>query len=338
MNEQTSLVTGGSGFLGQALVAALRRRGIPVISFDLAPHPDTAVPSIVGDLRNPADVTQACQGVNTVFHTASHVGWTLAENQLVHAVNVTGTQNLLQACQMTDVRQFIYTSSIDAVFEGRPIRQGDESLPYARRPLNAYSATKAAAEQMVLAANNPDGLLTCALRTAGIFGPGDKHRLPNIIGNARQGRAIRLGNGRARFNHVYIDNVVHAHLLAAEALTADSPTAGQAYFITDDAPTNFYDFMEPFLQGLGYDIPIQSIPYGLAYALAIVLETLQRLHVPLPPTLLSLTRYTVASTCIDFHFTHAKASRDFGYQPLVSRPEAIAATLNWLRQTGYEKQ
>lgn len=338
MNEQVALVTGGSGFLGQALVATLRQQGFPVISFDLVPHPDTAVPSITGDLRSPADVAQACQGVNTVFHTASHVGWTLAENQLVHDVNVTGTQNLLQACQMADVRRFIYSSSIDAVFEGRPIRQGDESLPYAQRPLNAYSATKAAAEQMVLAANNPDGLLTCALRTAGIFGPGDKHRLPNIIGNARQRRAIRLGNGRARFNHVYIDNVVHAHLLAAEALTADSPTAGQAYFITDDAPTNFYDFMEPFLQGLGYDIPTQSIPYRLAYALAIVLETLQRLRIPLPPTLLPLTHYTVASTCIDFHFTHAKATRDFGYQPIISRPVAIAATLNWLRQMGYEKQ
>lgn len=334
---QRCLVTGGNGFLGQALVAALREQGVQVRSFDLAPRADTAVPSLTGDLRNPADVQQACQDVTTVFHTASHVGWSLAENELVRDVNVTGTQNLLRACQVAGVRRFVYTSSIDVVFEGQPIRQGDESLPYARRPLNAYSATKATAEQAVLAANGRHGLRTCALRVAGMFGPGDKYRLPNIIGNARQGRAIRLGNGRARFNHVYIDNVVHAHLLAAKALTAASPVTGQAYFILDNVATNFYDFVEPFLQGLGYDVPKHSIPHWLAYGLAIVSETLQWLRVPLPPALAQLTRYTVRSTCIDFHFTHAKATRDFGYQPIVSRPDAIAATLAWLRQAGYAR-
>ncbi|MEZ4591963.1 MAG: NAD-dependent epimerase/dehydratase family protein [Chloroflexota bacterium] len=335
---QTCLVTGGNGFLGQALINRLLAQGVSVRSFDLTPHPHPEVDAVVGDLRHLPDVTRACQNVDTVFHTASHVGWSLAENQLVHDVNVTGTQNLLQACQQAGVQRLIYTSSIDAVFEGRPIRAGDESLPYARQPLNAYSASKATAEQLVLAANGANGLLTCALRTAGIFGPGDKHRLPNIIKNAQQGRAIRLGNGRSQFNHVYIGNVVQAHWLAATALGPDSAVAGQAYFITDDAPTNFYDFMTPFLQGLGYDIPTQAIPYPVAYGLAVLLETLQRLRVPLPATLLPLTRYTVASTCLDFHFSHAKATRDFGYAPIVPRQEAIAATLTWLRQAGFAKK
>lgn len=335
---QTCLVTGGNGFLGQALINTLLAQGLTVRSFDLAPHPNSAVESMVGDLRHLPDVERACQNIDTVFHTASHVGWSLAENKLVHDVNVLGTQNLLRACQKSGVRRLIYTSSIDAVFEGNPIREGDESLPYAARPLNAYSATKAEAEQRVLVANETDGLLTCALRTAGIFGPGDKHRLPNIIANAQQGRAIRLGNGRSQFNHVYINNVVQAHLLAAAALGPNSAVAGQAYFITDDPPTNFYDFMEPFLQGLGYDVPTQTIPYGVAYSLAVVLETLQRLRLPLPPTLRQLTRYTVASTCVDFYFTHAKATRDFGYEPLVPRQEAIATTLAWLKQAGFAKQ
>lgn len=334
---QNCLVTGGNGFLGQALIHRLLAQGVSVRSFDLAPHPHPEVDAVVGDLRHLPDVERACQNIDTVFHTASHVGWSLAENKLVHAVNVSGTQNLLQACQQAGVQRLIYTSSIDAVFEGRPIRAGDESLPYAHRPLNAYSASKAEAEQLVLAANGTNGLLTCGLRTAGIFGPGDKHRLPNIIKNAQQGRAIRLGNGRSQFNHVYIGNVVQAHWLAAKALVPNSAVAGQAYFITDDAPTNFYDFMAPFLQGLGYGVATQNIPYRVAYGLAVVLETLQRLRVPLPPTLLPLTRYTVASTCLDFHFSHAKAARDFGYAPIISRSEAIATTLAWLKQAGFAK-
>lgn len=96
---QNCLVTGGNGFLGQALITALLARGLAVRSFDLAPHPRPEVDTVVGDLRHLPDLARACQNVDTVFHTASHVGWTLAENQRVHEVNVIGTQNLLQACQ-----------------------------------------------------------------------------------------------------------------------------------------------------------------------------------------------------------------------------------------------
>ena len=335
---QNCLVTGGNGFLGNALINGLRRRGLSVMSFDLAPHPNPAIQSIVGDLRNLSDVERACQNVSTVFHTASLVDWTITKNQLMHDVNVVGTQNLLRACEAAGVSRFIYTSSIDVVFEGQPIRHGDESLPYAQKPLNAYSHTKAIAEQMVLAANEKHGLRTCALRTAGIFGPGDKHRLPTIIHTAQQGLAIRMGNGRSRFNHVYIDNVVHAHLLAAAALSATSPAAGQAYFITDDVPTNFYDFTGTLMQALGHKAPTQSMPYRVAYGLGVISETLQKLKVPLPSSFIQLTRYTVAATCVDFFFTHDKATRDLGYQPIVSRDEAIAATLGWLRQAGFGKQ
>ncbi|MBK7896293.1 MAG: NAD-dependent epimerase/dehydratase family protein [Anaerolineaceae bacterium] len=312
-------------------------QGVSVRSFDLAPHPHPEVDAVVGDLRHLPDVERACQNIDTVFHTASHVGWSLAENKLVHAVNVSGTQNLLQACQQAGVQRLIYTSSIDAVFEGRPIRAGDESLPYAHRPLNAYSASKAEAEQLVLAANGANGLLTCGLRTAGIFGPGDKHRLPNIIKNTQQGRAIRLGNGRSQFNHVYIGNVVQAHWLAAKALVPNSAVAGQAYFITDDAPHQLLRLHGTIFAraGLRCGHPKHSVPGGLwpgggfrnAPAAARAAA----------PTLLPLTRYTVASTCLDFHFSHAKAARDFGYAPIISRSEAIATTLAWLKQAGFAK-
>jgi nucleoside-diphosphate-sugar epimerase len=232
------------------------------------------------------------------------------------------------------VPRLIYTSSIDVVFDGSPIVSGDESLPYPIKYLDDYGHTKALAEQDVIRANGQQGLLTCALRTAGIYGPGDRYRVPSILREAQRGRMVRLGDGHAKFNHVYVDNAAHAHVLAAEVLTNRSALAGQCYFITDHPATNFYDFFIPFLQALNYPAYTRTIPTSIAYALATTSETLARwgFSGDRPPL---LTRYVVKSTCEDFSFTHAKATRDFGYQPIVSLEQSQAKTIEWLKQAGY---
>lgn len=326
-----TLVIGGSGFLGSALVDQLLRRGMLVRVLDTRAHPDPRVASIVGDIRNVADVDRACADVETVFQTASLVDWGPHKRQLLHDINVAGNRNVIAACQRSGVRRLIYTSSIDVVFDGHPIVNGDESLPYPIKHLDDYGHTKSLAEQDVVRANGQLGLATCSLRTAGIYGPGDRHRMPAILREAQRGRMVRLGDGRAKFNHVYVGNTAHAHVLAAEALTLDSPAAGQCYFITDYPATNFYDFFIPYLQALGYSTNMRRMPYALARALAAFSETFARSGGK-PPL---LTRYVVASTCKDFSFTHAKAARDFGYAPIVSFEQAQAETIAWLWQSGW---
>ena len=69
------------------------------------------------------------------------------------------------------------------------------------------------------------GLATCSLRPVGMYGPRDKYHLGNIIGMARKGVSLRLGDGSARFSHVYSENVAHAHILAARALKPEAATA-----------------------------------------------------------------------------------------------------------------
>jgi len=325
----TTLVIGGSGFLGSALVEQLRQRGNAVRVLDTRAHPDPQVESIVGDIRKIEDVERACAGVDTVFQCASLVDWGPRQRQLLHDINVHGNQNVIAACQRSGVPRLIYTSSIDVVFGGHAIANGDESLPYPIKYLDDYGHTKALAEQDVIQANGQQGLLTCSLRTAGIYGPGDRYRLPSILREAQQGRLVRLGDGRARFNHVYVGNAAQAHVLAAEALTAGSLVVGQCYFITDHPATNFYDFFIPFLQALNYPTYTRTISYLIAYAWATISEATARSG-DRPPT---LTRYVVASTCKDFSFTHAKATRDFGYQPMVSFEQAQAETIAWLQHS-----
>lgn len=328
------LVIGGSGFVGRHLVTLLLRQGRPVRVFDRVPFDDPRVEMIVGDIRRPADVRHACVGLDTVFQCASLIDWRPGSAQLLHEVNLLGNRHVLEACLARGGMRLVYTSSIDVVFEGRPIRNGDERQPYPTRHLDVYGRTKMLAERETLAANGRNGLLTCALRLAGVYGPGDVHRLPTVLALARRGRMLRLGDGRARFNHVYVENAAHAHLLAAERLTPAAPTAGASYFITDHPPRNFFDFVTTFVRDLGLPTPRGAIPYHAAYALAAALElwahaTRGRAGVS------SLTRYVVASTCVDFYFNPAKAARELNYQPLVSEAEARRRTLAWLRTAGH---
>ncbi len=156
-----------------------------------------------------------------------------------------------------------------------------------------------------------------------MYGPGDRYHLPNIIKIARSGVRLRLGNGKARFSHVFSGNAAHAHILAAEHLRPGSPVAGQVYFITDHETGNFFSFMDPFLEQLGLGGPRVSIPYGLANALAWLAEKVSSTS--------NFNRFSVYSTCVESTFVHHKATRDFGYQPRYSAEEAFNITLEWLK-------
>ena len=151
------------------------------------------------------------------------------------------------------------------------------------------------------------------------------------------GNAFRLGSGTAILSHVYVENVAYAHILAAEKLEKGSPVEGQYYFIADHEATNFFEFVyDDICKKLGYEIPDRRIPYWVAKTVAIISEWWAKITKPDKPPL--LTNYVVAATCKHCSFSHAKATRDFGYEPIVSREEAIHRTVEDLRARGYAKQ
>lgn len=323
------LVVGGSGFLGSALASALKARGHAVRVLDLNPHPDPEIESQVGDICDPTAVQKACNGMDTVFQTAALVDWGPRSRERLFAVNVQGNRNVLEASRNAGVKRFIYTSSIDTVFDGSAISNGDESLPYPAKHLDDYGHTKALAEQEVLAANGLDEMSTCALRVAGIYGPGDKMRLLIILDRAKKGFYARMGDGKAKFRHVYISNAVHAHILAGNALDGHSKLAGQAYFIGDNEIINFFEFFVPFLHAYNLSPSKIRLPFWLMYPLAVISEELARLGIgPQKP---DLTRYVILSTCRDFYFSNEKARRDFDYEPLVSYEKGVQETITWLK-------
>ncbi|MBL8134596.1 MAG: NAD-dependent epimerase/dehydratase family protein [Anaerolineae bacterium] len=328
----TILVTGGNGMLGTAILRRLGSLGMAARSFDVSPHPDRGIDSRVGDIRQPESLIAACEGVEVVIHTAAVVSQLVAPSPEMYDINVQGTKNVIAACQVQQVARLIYTSSIDVVFDGTPIANGDERLPYPEQHLDYYSTTKMLAEQAVIAANGEGGVATCSLRVAGLYGPGDRQRFPRVVQPVLEGGLYtRLGDGSARFSHLYVTNAAHAHLLAVDRLFPGAPAAGQCYFITDHAPGNFFDFFPPYLDALGLRYRVRTVPYALARGALALLETSVRLRALSANQGTALSRYAVEATCRDFWFNAKKAARDLGYAPVVSAEAAFDETLIWLR-------
>jgi nucleoside-diphosphate-sugar epimerase len=323
------LVIGGAGMLGRAVMHLLQQNGHAVTSFDLEPCPDAAGHSIVGDIRDADAVTQACRGMDAVIHTAAYVNQLTGRQPVMYDVNVQGTLNIIAACQIAGVPRLIYTSSVDVVFDGTPIANGDERLPYPKRHLDYYSETKMLAEQAVIRANGVKDVATCSLRAAGLFGPHDRHRFPNIIPRVvRTGQYTIIGDGKSWHNHVYVENMAYAFVLAVERLSLDSPLAGQAYFITDYAPGNFFAFFKPYLDALGVNYTESRLPASIAMMMAQASERLSSFRNGGTPP---LSAYAVAATSRHFWFNHQKATRDLGYVPIISEEDAFDRTLTWVR-------
>lgn len=329
------LVIGGAGMLGSALVEHLSAAGHTVRSFDrdLSSPAAEGVEVITGDIRSLEAVQSACAGMDAVIHTASLVNQTPGKSQLMDDINLGGTANVITACQDQGVPRLVYTSSVDVVFDGTPIHGGDETIPYPTHHLDHYGHTKMLAEQAVIAANGVRGLATCSLRSAGLYGPGDRHRFPQVIPLVQtSGKLTRIGDGRSCFNHVFIENMAYAHRLAAEQLSLDAPCAGQCYFITEGEPSNFFAFFEPYLKALNIPYTHSSIPDALAMLLARLSEAIYHLSPPSLRRAPLITRYAVAATGRDFWFASDKAARDLGYTPPVSQQEAFERTLAWAKK------
>jgi 3beta-hydroxy-delta5-steroid dehydrogenase/steroid delta-isomerase len=331
------LVTGAAGYLGRHLVLELLRRGERVRGFDCRPQDlrHERLEVVQGDVRSLEDLRKGCLCVDTVFHAAAVLDFarfaSRARREHSVAVNVRGVENALRAAREAGARRFVHTSTNNVTLDG-PVIDGDEWRPYARRVRDIYTETKIAGEKLALAANGLGGLLTCAIRPGGIYGPGEEIVFPRVVSECLAGRyVVRIGGGSALSDNTYIDNLVDAEIEAARHLVPGSPLCGQAYFATDGRPINYFDFFRPVVEGLGFRHPRFWVPGGLVHAVMTAWEWLHfAFGLPRPP-LLSLEVRKIAVS----HYNRIdRARRDFGWTPKVSMEEGLARCLAHCRTTG----
>ena len=316
------LVTGGGGFLGQAIVRRLIARGDLVRSLQRSDTPELAaqgVECLKGDIADTAVVRHAVSGCEIVFHVAAKAGIWGRFNDFYRA-NVVGTENVLAACDSEGARKLVYTSSSSVVFNGRDEEDIDESVPYPVRYLTHYPRTKALAERLVIAANGPR-LATVSLRPHLIWGPGDNHLVPRLIQRAQAGRLRRVGNGGNLVDTTYIDNAADAHLLAADALESGSTVAGKVYFISNGEPLPLWGLIDRLLACADVPPVTRKISATSAYFVGGLLELIYTLtgRQDEPP----MTRFVARQLSTAHWFRLEAARRDFGYIPRVTVDEGL---------------
>jgi nucleoside-diphosphate-sugar epimerase len=316
------LVTGGGGFLGGAIVRMLRERGDEVRSFSRSVYPALTalgVEQVSGMLENADAVATAVKGCDLVFHVAAKAGIWGSYHDFYQA-NVVGTKHVIAACLENGAGKLVYTSSPSVVFDGRDVEGGNESLPYPDFYEAYYPATKALAEQMVLAANSPE-LAVTALRPHLIWGPGDNHLVPRIIAKGRAGKLRRIGTRPNMVDTVYVDNAARAHLQASDQLSPGSCVAGNCYFISNNEPLPLWDMVNRILDAASVPPVTRSIPPKLAFTIGCICEglwSLLRLSGE-PP----MTRFVAHELASAHWFDTSAARRDFGYTPEISIDEGL---------------
>lgn len=318
------LVTGGGGFLGQALCRGLLERGHQVLSLNRGDYPALhamGVGQIRGDLADADAVRHAVAGVDAVFHNGAKAGaWGSYDSY--HRANVVGTDNVIAACREHRVGRLIYTSTPSVTHRAtHPVEGlGADEVPYGENFQAPYAATKAIAEQHVLAANDAT-LATIALRPRLIWGPGDLHLVPRLAERARAGRLRFVGDGSNRVDTTYIDNAALAHFQALEHLAPGAACAGKAYFISNGEPLPMRELLNKLMAAVGAPRVEKSISFKTAYRIGAVAERLwPLLRLPGEPP---MTRFLAEQLCTPHWYSMEPARRDFGYVPQVSIDEGL---------------
>ncbi|NTV04113.1 NAD-dependent epimerase/dehydratase family protein [bacterium] len=314
------LITGGTGFIGRRLGAALLRRGCSVrlMGRTFAPVSDllaAGAVAIPADLRDAEAVAAACAGADAVCHAgALSAPW--GRRADFFAVNVAGTAHVIAGCRRHAVRRLVAISSPAVVFAGRDLVAAAEDAPYPRRFSSTYALTKKLAEDLVRAAPDVPAVI---LRPKAVFGPGDEALLPRLIAAARAGRLPRVGDGRNLVDLTYVDNVAHAIELALAAEGA----VGGTYTVTNGEHVPLWELLRAVLRRLGVPARLRPAPVGLMLALAALMEARAALTGREP----LLTRYTVAILARTQTYDITAARRDLGYAPPVSVAEGVERTL-----------
>ncbi len=304
------LITGGAGFIGSHLVHALAAQGAQVRVLDNfstgrrenLQAVEGQVEIVEGDIRNLAIVQHAMRGVDYVLHQAARVSVveSLADPHTTHAVNLSGTLNVLMEARAAGVQRVVLASS-SAVYGDGPVPAREEQTLL---PLSPYAVTKLACEAYARTFTSALGLETVALRYFNVYGPRQDptSEYSGVIARFAEallgGKSATIyGDGEQTRDFVFVDDVVRANLLACRAADA----AGRAVNIGTGIGRTVRELLELMVQQAGVlaEVSFEPVRSG-----------------------------EIRHSCCD-----PDQARDWiGFRAQVGLPEGLGQTLAWYRE------
>lgn len=315
---RTAFVTGGSGFIGGALIRRLVDEGWTVRALARSDRSAEAVRErgaepVMGDLDDVAAMSGGADGADVVFHCAASLGeW--GTREYFERANVQGTRNALTAAREAGARRFVHVGTEAAVTDGTPMVRIDETRPLTPGSKALYCATKAQAEQLV---RDAEGIEWVVIRPRLVWGPGDTTILPGLSEAMRSGRFAWIGGGRHLTSTTHVENVVEGLMLGAE-----KAAPGSVYFVTDGEPVEFREFITALVGTAGVQPPSRNVPLPVARSLAVTAEGIWRtLRLKGTPP---LTRLAVWLSALECSIDDSKARAELGYREVKSREQGLA--------------
>jgi nucleoside-diphosphate-sugar epimerase len=302
------MVTGASGFIGQAIVKKLLQRGHSVFALLLPEEPESlaAGTTIVrGDVTRPETLAGTMKESKAVIHLAGAVGFQTWKNCL--AINREGTFNVAREAVSSGVRRFIHMSSV-SVYGRTPFVPIGEDFPL-RKIGDPYGDTKIDAENILREAVRQGSLDLTVIRPTVVYGPGDNKFVPTLLRNLRSGKFRVIGDGEQAVDLVHVDDLAAFVLRVLE----EPKTIGRTYNITNLGNPSWNEMVKKLCSELAIPAPRGHLSYRTAYRLAGIMETLSALTGK-PPR---LNRYSVRIVGRPYHYLIDAARRDLGFTPSI---------------------
>lgn len=329
MSTGKTLVTGGTGFVGRAVVVELLAAGRPVRVLVRDPeHPalqGLRVEAVRGDLKDPGSLKAAVQGCTHVFHAAADYRLWVPDPQEMYAVNVQGTQDLLMAAAEAGVSRVVYTSTVGALGNPGDGTPGTEDTPVSLAEMTGhYKRSKFLAEQAVLEFAR-QGLPVVLVHPSAPVGPWDSRPTPTgqmIVDFLRGRMPAYLETG---LNLIHVRDVAQGHLLAEAR-----GRVGEKY-ILGRQNMSLSEILRLLAEISGRPAPKIRLPYFPILCLAYLNEFWATCISRRPPRM-PLTAVRMAKKFM--YFDSSKAVRELGL-PQTPVRQALTEAVVWFRERGY---
>ncbi len=322
-------VTGGTGFLGQAIIRLLAPQAESVRVLVRHAEDDERIRDlggqpIRGDLSDPAGFRALFRPDDVVFHCAARVEMTGKWEDFCRTT-VEGTRRVLEAALRCGLRRFVYVSSA-AVYSKSAAADGPVSASRtAARPAryNLYGRSKIEAERVVRSECQKAGCSWVILRPVFIYGPGNRVLVRNFSRLLARGRLFIVGPGNNRISTAYIDDAAEAVVLAGLHPKAD----GKVYDVASDEAVSQIEFVNATADALGMPRPQKHMPVRFAFAAAWVADMVARL----PGRETAFTRSMVDLMSTDQVVDAGLLGEELGWQHKTPFAEGMRRMREWYR-------